>query len=230
MQVPYPCVTKPWIKGFQWFHLYLALWTEGSKKTLLLLYPIPPSILTLVTWVRQIRLAFGHSARRLAIGPPALAKPNSTVCSLACRWRLWSAFFIDSGPLLDNNALLCSSELSYSCIDNHLHIFFCCNFWQSKITVPNSTFGRSIQWATGHCRLGPCLLFTPNFDCRPLTVVSWLLILDSWLLSIDTWRLTLTLDSWLLTLDLWLLNLDSWLLTLDSWPLTLDFWHLTLDS
>ena len=69
------------------------------------LYTTPPSILTLVTWVPQSRLAFGHSARRLAIGPPALAKPNPTVCSLACRWRLQSAlradqesFSIESGP------------------------------------------------------------------------------------------------------------------------------------
>ena len=34
------------------------------------LYPTPPSILTLVTWVPQSRLAFGHSARRLAIAGP----------------------------------------------------------------------------------------------------------------------------------------------------------------
>ena len=62
-----------------------------------LLYPTPPSLLTVVTLVQQSRLAFGHSAhrlafghsaRRLAIGPPALAKPNPTVCSLACRWQL----------------------------------------------------------------------------------------------------------------------------------------------
>ena len=59
------------------------------------LYTTPPSILTLVTWVPQSRLAFGHSARRLAIGPPALAKPNPTVCSLACRWRLQSALRAD---------------------------------------------------------------------------------------------------------------------------------------
>ena len=38
---------------------------------------------TLVTWVPQSRLAFGHSAHRLAIGPPALAKPKPSVCSLA---------------------------------------------------------------------------------------------------------------------------------------------------
>ena len=82
------------------------------------LYITQPSILTLVTYVPQSRLAFGHSARRLAIGPPALAKPNPTVCSLplqcaARRWRLQSAlwadqdyFSIESGPLLDNKALL----------------------------------------------------------------------------------------------------------------------------
>ena len=76
------------------------------------LYITPLSILTLVTWVPQSRLAFGHSARRLAIAPPALAKPNPKVCSLACRWRLRSAlradrefFSIESGPLLDSKAL-----------------------------------------------------------------------------------------------------------------------------
>ena len=58
------------------------------RVVLQLLYPTPPSILTLVTWVPQSRLAFGHSARRLVIGLSALAKPNPTVCSLACRWRL----------------------------------------------------------------------------------------------------------------------------------------------
>ena len=41
------------------------------------LYPTPPSILTLVTWVPQSRLAFGHSARRLAVGPPALGQTES---------------------------------------------------------------------------------------------------------------------------------------------------------
>ena len=73
---------------------------------------IYPNSNSLVTWVPQSRLAFGLSARRLAIGPPALAKPNPTVCSLACRWRLRSAlradresFSIESGPLLDSKAL-----------------------------------------------------------------------------------------------------------------------------
>ena len=51
-------------------------------------YTTPPFILTHLTWVPQSRLVFGHSARRLASGPPALAKPNPTVCSPACRWRL----------------------------------------------------------------------------------------------------------------------------------------------
>ena len=76
------------------------------------LYTTPSSILTLVTWVPQSRLAFGHSSCRLAIGPSALAKPNPTVCSFACRWRLRLAlradrdsFFIESGPLLDSKAL-----------------------------------------------------------------------------------------------------------------------------
>ena len=79
---------------------------------LMKLYTTPPTILTLVTWVQQSRLAFGHSACRLAIGPSALAKPNPTVCSVACRWRLRSAlradqesFSIESGPLLDSKAL-----------------------------------------------------------------------------------------------------------------------------
>ena len=55
---------------------------------LIKLYITPPSILTLVSWVPQSRLPFGHSARRLPIVPLALAKPNPAVCSLACRWRL----------------------------------------------------------------------------------------------------------------------------------------------
>ena len=76
------------------------------------LYITPPSILPLVTGVPQSRLAFGHLARRLAIGPPALAKPNHTVCSVACRCRLQSAvradqesFSIEPGPLFDSKAL-----------------------------------------------------------------------------------------------------------------------------
>ena len=41
------------------------------------LYTTPPSILTLVTWVPQSKLAFGHSPRRLAVGPPALGETES---------------------------------------------------------------------------------------------------------------------------------------------------------
>ena len=48
---------------------------------LMKIYPTPPPILTLVTWVPQSKLAFGRSAHRLAIGPSALAKPNPTLCS-----------------------------------------------------------------------------------------------------------------------------------------------------
>ena len=67
------------------------------------LYTTPLSILTLVTWVPHSRLAFGHSAHRLSIGPPALAKPNPTVCSLA--WRCLIA-----RPYAD------SLQLSYSAV------------------------------------------------------------------------------------------------------------------
>ena len=41
------------------------------------LYMTPPYILTLVTWVPQSRLAFAHSAHRLAVGPPALGQTES---------------------------------------------------------------------------------------------------------------------------------------------------------
>ena len=48
------------------------------------LYTTPPSTLTLMTWVQQSRLAFGHSARRLAIGPSALGQTES--------YNVWSCF------------------------------------------------------------------------------------------------------------------------------------------
>ena len=106
------------------------------RVVLQLLYPTPPSILTHVTWVPQSKLAFGHSACKLAIGPRAHAKLNHTVCSLDCRWRLRLAlranqesFSIEYGPLLDNKALLYSSELSYGCIDHNLHCIF---FWDRR--------------------------------------------------------------------------------------------------
>ena len=69
------------------------------RVVLQLLYPTPTSILTLVTWVPQSRLAFGHSARRLAIGPPALAKPNPTA-SLAAGGYDWPCGPIESLFLL----------------------------------------------------------------------------------------------------------------------------------
>ena len=86
------------------------------------LYITPPSILTLVTWVPQSRLSFGHSAHRLAIGPTALAKPNPTVCSLACRWRLRLALRADRESFSIGTHPLClivrpyanNSELSYT--------------------------------------------------------------------------------------------------------------------
>ena len=130
------------------------------------LYTTPPSILTLVTWVPQSRLAFGHSARRLAIGPPALAKPNPTVCSLAWRWRLRLAlradqesFSIESGPLLDSEAfcwqlrvILLGRFLFWSSLLNilyHLDYWSICNsvhkknfcFWFSAIFGCVVSFG-----------------------------------------------------------------------------------------
>ena len=41
------------------------------------LYTTPPCILTIATWVPLCRLAFGHSASRLAAGPPALGQSKS---------------------------------------------------------------------------------------------------------------------------------------------------------
>ena len=41
------------------------------------LYTTPPSILTLVTWVQQSKLAFVHSPHRLTIGPTALGHTES---------------------------------------------------------------------------------------------------------------------------------------------------------
>ena len=108
-----------------------------------LLYPNPPSILALMTWVAQSRLAFGHSAHRPAIGPPALAKPNSTVCSLTCRWRLWSAlwaeresFSIKSGHLLIIRPYYTAPKCPTVVLTNTFSIFFC-NFKRSKNRVPN---------------------------------------------------------------------------------------------
>ena len=52
--------------------------TAPKKSNLLMkLYTTPPSILTLETWIPQSRLAFDHSARRLAVGPPTLGQTKS---------------------------------------------------------------------------------------------------------------------------------------------------------
>ena len=40
-------------------------------------YTTPPSILIFMTWVLQSRLAFGHSARKLVVGPLALRQTES---------------------------------------------------------------------------------------------------------------------------------------------------------
>ena len=56
---------------------------------LMKLYTNPPSMLTLVTWVPQSKLGFGQTPHiGWASGLRLSAKPNHTVCSLACRWPL----------------------------------------------------------------------------------------------------------------------------------------------
>ena len=60
-------------------------------------------------------------ARCLIVRPYA----DSSELSYSYYILLHQFFSIESGPLLDNKALLYSSELSYSCIDHPLHhIFF----------------------------------------------------------------------------------------------------------
>ena len=95
---------------------------ECTKLTCLMkLYTSPPSIQILATWVPQSRLAFGHFAHRLAIGPPALAKPNPTVGSLACRCGPINSLFLLSPARCFVVRLYADSfELSYSyCILLH---------------------------------------------------------------------------------------------------------------
>ena len=81
--------------------------------------------LPLVTWVSQSRLAFGHSAHKLVIGPPALAKPNPTVCSLACHWRLWSALRADQ----ESFSILWESLFDSKALCQQLRVVVqqCCN-------------------------------------------------------------------------------------------------------
>ena len=84
------------------------------------IYPTPRTPSSLA-WVQRTQAGLRpNSARKLAVGPPALGHHNPTVCSLAYRCRLQSAlradhecFSIEIGPLLDNKARLYSSELSY---------------------------------------------------------------------------------------------------------------------
>ena len=68
-------------------------------------YTTPPSILTLVTWLPQSRLAFGHSAHMLAVGPPALGQTESysvqfplpLAATFGCAER--ESFLIETHPL-----------------------------------------------------------------------------------------------------------------------------------
>jgi hypothetical protein len=68
------------------------------------LYTTLPSILTLVTWVSQSRLVFGHSAHRLAVRPPALGQTKSYSVQ-PCLLLAIPSFSIESVPLLDSKAL-----------------------------------------------------------------------------------------------------------------------------
>ena len=72
------------------------------------LYTTPPYILTLMTWEPQIRLAFSHSAHRLAF---------SQTESYSVQPRLLLAATIESpARILDGRARLYSSKLSYSAV------------------------------------------------------------------------------------------------------------------
>ena len=75
---------KQYLKGDPYYSLHISEVRgrtpprECTKLAFLVkLYTTQPFVLTLVTWVTQIRLAFSHSARRLAIGSPALGQTKS---------------------------------------------------------------------------------------------------------------------------------------------------------
>ena len=67
------------------------------------LYTTTPSILTLITWVLQSKLAFGQIP--LLAGRRASDKPNPTVCSLACHWQLILALRADREFSIENHPL-----------------------------------------------------------------------------------------------------------------------------
>ena len=74
-------------------------------------YTTPPSIITLWTWVPQSKVAFGHSAHRLGVGPLAIDQtsaqpglPLAAAIGPAGRSRV-VFFVIEFGPLLDRKAL-----------------------------------------------------------------------------------------------------------------------------
>ena len=74
----------------------------------------PPSILTLVTWVPPSKLAFGHSARRLTVGPPALGQTESYSVQpclplTATIGPIKSLFLWSPARILDSRAQLYSS-------------------------------------------------------------------------------------------------------------------------
>ena len=85
------------------------------------IYPTPPSILPLVTWVPQSKLAFAHHCR--VSWPWAFGPSPTTILthhSLACRWRLQESFLIETHrlclivrPYADNYELSYTTTLSY---------------------------------------------------------------------------------------------------------------------
>ena len=85
--------------------IFSFLFIKGGP-WLMRLYTTPTSILTLVTWVQPTQAGLRPNPH---VGWPSglrpTAKPNPTVCSLACRW--WAdqeSFSIESGSLLDSKA------------------------------------------------------------------------------------------------------------------------------
>ena len=95
------------------------------------LYPTPPSILTLVTWVPQSKLALGHSPRRLpTVGlcllcgdgrrPAYSAVPKSgRMVSVTCRTR-WKMI-----PFLVTNVINCVILANtIPCMVKNIYIYF----------------------------------------------------------------------------------------------------------
>ena len=139
------------------------------------LLPALLHVLVFATWYQLLYLTpasiphlghhppwLGYSARKLAFGQtPHVGWPSglrpSAIIILQCAASLAaggynrpcgpieSLFLLSPARILDGRARLYSSELSYSCIDRHLHhnFFMYFFFQQSKNRVPNLNFGQS---------------------------------------------------------------------------------------